>query len=88
MIAFCYCVPCAVRQQSKLIKAGGAVKDQREARPARTAGARNQEQNAIPTQNALRSHPVTLVHDQFRSASPHFQPARSTARIARPSVRS
>ena len=78
----------AVRLSLKLIIAADGVKDQRAARLARHAGARNQEQNAIPTQNALRTQPVTLVQDQFQSAMPHFQPARRTARIIRPIVRS
>ena len=74
--------------RSKLQIAVEAVKDQRTARLARHAGASNHELNAMPTQNALKTQPVTLVHDQFRSAMPHFQPATSTASIVSPIARS
>src|SRR5437870_332856 len=73
---------------SKLIIGAGAVKDQSVARLARADGARSQEARAIPTQKALSIHPATLVQDQFRCARPHRQPARSTARMIRPRVRS
>ena len=69
---------------SKLQIVVEAVKDQRTARLARHEGDSIQELNAIPIQNALKTHPVTFVHDQFRSAMPHFHPAKSTARIESP----
>ena len=69
---------------SKLQIAVEVVKDQRTARLVRHVGESNQELNAIPTQNVLKTQPVTLVHDQFQSAIPHFQPATSTASIVRP----
>ena len=80
--------PGKAEYRSKLQIAAEAVKDQRTARLARHAGASNHELNAIPTQNALKTQPVTLVQDQFRSAMPHFQPARRTASIVSPIVRS
>ena len=80
--------PGRAQYRSKLQIAVEAVKDQRTARLARQAGASNHELNAMPTQNALKTQPVTFVHDQFRSAMPHFQPATSTASIVSPIARS
>ncbi len=73
---------------SRLIIAAGAVKDQSVARLGRPGAVRIQEQIAMATQNALSTHPATLVQDQFLWARPHFQPATSTARTVKPRVRS
>ena len=64
------------------------VKDQSVARLDRPDDDSSQEQTAMATQKALSIHPATLVHDQFRWANPHRQPARRTARTVRPRVRS
>ncbi len=80
--------PFTIRQSLKLIISADLVKDQRTARLARQAGARNQDPIAIPTQNALSIQPVTLVQDHFHSDRPDFQPASRTAKIINPIVRS
>ena len=64
---------------------GQVVADvQRRARPVERPG--DIEARAMPIQKRPRIQPVTFVHDQFRPATRHRQPARSTARIVSPIV--